>query len=175
MVWKVLLGWEFRDIPSHVKWVLRSVFFVNCYRRDHFLISQLSHFRVQININIAKLSENTLSGRKTPLWGLWSDDTRIKKLFLLFFPPLLLCPARAARRNFRFFPGIFLLKLSRNEVRSVWKFEKWLENKITGHFSKGSKPYNIGPKTLILWLISWKSVHHSLFSSFCSPEMKKNA
>ena len=59
---------------------------------------------------------------KTPFWGFWSDDTRIKKLFLLFFPPLLLCPARAARRNFRFFPGIFLLKRSQNEVRSTWNF-----------------------------------------------------
>ena len=62
---------------------------------------------------VSKFSE------KTPLCGFWSDDTRIKKLFLLFFPPPLSLLARAARRNFRFFPGIFLLKRSQDEVRSV--------------------------------------------------------
>ena len=74
---------------------------------------------------------------KTPFWGFWSDDTRIKKLFLLFFPPLLLCPARAARRNFRFFPGIFLLKRSQDEVRSTWNFR----NLSTVTFSRGPALY----------------------------------
>ena len=42
------------------------------------------------------------------------------KLFSLLFFLL----ARAARRNFHFIPGIFLLKRSQNEDRGVWKFKK---------------------------------------------------
>ena len=76
---------------------------------------------------VSKFSE------KTPLCGFWSDDTRIKKLFLLFFPPPLSLLARAARRNFRFFPGIFLLKRSQDEVRSVWKSSKILDF-LSGRF-----------------------------------------
>ena len=90
---------------------------------------------------VSKFSE------KTPLCGFWSDDTRIKKLFLLFFPPPLSLLARAARRNFRFFPGIFLLKRSQDEVRSVWKSSKILDF-LSGRFVMLHFHYIVEKKTL---------------------------
>ena len=44
--------------------------------------------------------------RKTPFWGLRSDDTKIKKLLLLFFPPPCLC-WRAQRAEIFIFPWNF--------------------------------------------------------------------
>ena len=110
-----------------------SVFFVKWTDGDYFLDSYLVIWRRLLVACSLRSQEKHLKifralrapcfvskfSEKTPLCGFWSDDTRIKKLFLLFFPPPLSLLARAARRNFRFFPGIFLLKRSQDEVRSV--------------------------------------------------------
>ena len=91
------------NIPqSSFRAVSTSVFFVNCYHRDHFL-SANQHGFLKIYIKTSFWAKNTPVG---PLVRRYENQ----KTFPLVFPPLLLCPARAARRNFRFSPGFFLLK-----------------------------------------------------------------
>ena len=57
--------------------------------------------------------------RKVPFWGFWSDDKRIKKLFLLFFP-LPVCCRRAQRAEiFVFALGFFCWNLLPTKLEAI--------------------------------------------------------
>ena len=108
-----------------------------CFQSVHFASTFCSKCP-SFHSMLASLAQNTLKicralraprfilnfSQKVPFCGFWSDDTRIKKLFLLFFPLPCLVSARAARRNFRFFPGIFRLKRSQSEDRATQRLLK---------------------------------------------------
>ena len=108
--WPLHFGFLKVSVSNFAIHASRSVFFsVNCYRRDHFLISQLSHFRVQININIANLSKNTLPEQKTPLWGLVRRYEN-QKTFPVVFPSSPVVSSARSAPKFSFFPWNFSSK-----------------------------------------------------------------
>ena len=61
--------------------------------------------------------------RKTPFWGLRSDDTKNKKLFLLFFPPPCLCWRAQRAEIFIFSLGFFVWNGLRTKIETfeIWK------------------------------------------------------
>ena len=111
---------------------------------------------------LASLAQNTLKfcralraprfvvnfSGKVPFCGFWSDDTRIKKLFLLFFPLPCLVSALAASRSFRFSPGIFRLKRSQSEDRSTQRLLKII-NFLKWEFFDPQNAVYMAKKTLV--------------------------
>ena len=65
----------------------------------------------------------TLFDAKNTLLGASVRRYENQKTFPLVFSSSLFVLARAARRNFHFFPGIFRLKQSQNEDRGVWNLK----------------------------------------------------
>ena len=65
----------------------------------------------------------TLFDAKNTLLGSSVRRYENQKTFPLVFSSSLFVLARAARRNFHFFPGIFRLKQSQNEDRGVWNLK----------------------------------------------------
>ena len=89
---------------------------------------------------------------KNTFLGLLVRRYENQKTFPLVFSSSCVLSPRAARRNFRFFPGIFLLKRSPDEVRGDWK-SKILEIKsLSGHLRRGFAVTTRKKKTLVLIL-----------------------
>ena len=104
--------WNAVQNSASEKWLSPSVFF---YIEGFYHFSSV--FPQHARFARKKTSKNFLRAprasflpqiwRKTPFWGFWSDDTRFKKLFLVFFP-LPVCCRRAQRAEiFVFSLGFF--------------------------------------------------------------------
>ena len=57
--------------------------------------------------------------RKTPFCGFWSDDTTIKKLFLLFFPPPCWCRRAQRAEKIVFSLGFFFWNGLRSKIEPL--------------------------------------------------------
>ena len=128
-----------------------------CFQSVHFastFCSKCPSFHSMLASLAQKQSENaprpsvsTQIRRKTPLCGFRSDDTKIKKLFLLFF--LSSCPCRRAQRAeiFVFALGFFFWNDLRAKIEAFesWKF--WRIFKVS--IWRRKKTYIRRKKTLL--------------------------
>ena len=105
-----------------------------------FFLIRLASLAWKTPQNFARAPRALFSTRiwsKNTFLGLLVRRYENQKTFPLVFSSSCVLSPRAARRNFRFCPGIFLLKRSPDEVRGDWK-SKILEIKsLSGHLRRG--------------------------------------